>query len=44
MVYALQGGFDYSVNNLFYENLQWKITKICASEILLICRDFNGHI
>ena len=31
------------VTVLFYENLQWTLTKISASEILLVCGDFNGH-
>ena len=29
---------------MLYENLLWKLTKISASEILLVCKDFNGHI
>ena len=29
---------------MFYKNLQWTITKTSASEILIICGDFNGQI
>ena len=39
-VYAPQAGLDDSVKYLFYENLQWTLTKISAS----VCVDFNGHI
>ena len=39
-VYAPQAGLDDSVKYLFYENLQWTLTKISAS----VCGDFNGHI
>ena len=39
-----KAGLDDSVKDLFYENLQWTLTKISASEILFVCRDFNGHI
>ena len=35
-VYAPQVGLDGSVKDLFYGNLQWTLTKISASEILLI--------
>ena len=42
--YAPHAGFDDSVKDLFYENLQWTLTKISASEILFLCGDFNGHI
>ena len=28
---------------MFYENLQWTLTKISASGILCACGDFNGH-
>ena len=41
LVYA---GLDDSVKDLFYENLQWTLTKISASEILLVFGNFNGHI
>ena len=43
-VYAPQAGLDDSMKDLFYENLQWTLTKINASEILIVCGDFNGHI
>ena len=43
-VYAPQAGLDDSVKDLFYENLQWTLPKISASEILFVCGDFNGHI
>ena len=43
-VYVTQAGLDDSVKDLFYENLQWKLTKISASKILFVCGDFNGHI
>ena len=43
-VYAPQAGFDDTVKDLFYENLQWTPTKISASEILFVCGDFNGYI
>ena len=43
-VYAPQAGLDDIVKDLFYENLQWTLTKISASEILFVCRDFIGHI
>ena len=42
-VYALQAGLDNSVENLFYKNVQWTLTKISASEILFVCGDFSGH-
>ena len=29
---------------LLYENLQWSLTKISASEILFVCGGFNSHI
>ena len=41
-VYAPQAGLDGSVKDLFYENLQWTLTKISASVILFVCGDFNG--
>ena len=44
LVYAPQAGTDDSVKNLFYEKLQWTLTKISASEIFFVCGDFNGHI
>ena len=44
LVYALQAGLVDSVKDLIYENLQWRLTKISASEILFVCRDFKGHI
>ena len=44
LVYAPQAGLNGSVNDLFYENLQWTLTKISASEILFVFVDFNGHI
>ena len=44
LVYVPQAGLDDSVKDMFYENLQWTLTKISASEILLVCGDFNGHI
>ena len=31
---ALQAGLDDSVKDMFYEDLQWTLTKISASEIL----------
>ena len=43
-VHAPQACLDDSVKDLFYENLQWTLTKISASEILFVCGDFNGHI
>ena len=43
-VYVTQAGLDDSVKDLFYENIQWKLTKISASKILFVCGDFNGHI
>ena len=43
LVYAPQAGLD-SVKDLLYGNLQWILTKIHVSEIVFICRDFNGHI
>ena len=44
-VYAPQVGLDHSViKDLFYENLQWTLTKISGSEILFVCGDFNSHI
>ena len=42
--YVPQTCLDNSVKDLFYENLQLTLTKISASEILFVCRDFNGHI
>ena len=39
-VYALQTGLDDSVKDLFYENLQWTLTKIGASETLFVCDKF----
>ena len=42
-VYAPQAGPDDSVKDLFYEDLQWTLTRISASEILFVCEDFNGH-
>ena len=44
LVYAPQAGLYDSVKDLFYENLQWTLTKISASEILFVCGDFSGHI
>ena len=44
LVYTLQAGLDDGVTYLFYENLKWTLTKISASGILFVCRDFNGHI
>ena len=44
LVYASQVGLDDSVKVLFYENLQWTLTKVSVSEILFVCGDFNGHI
>ena len=44
LVYAPQAGLDDSVKDLLYENLQWILTKIHVSEIVFVCRDFNGHI
>ena len=29
---------------MFYENLQWTLTKISASEVLFACENFIGHI
>ena len=29
---------------MFFENLKWTLTKISASEILIVCGDFNSHI
>ena len=43
-VYATQVGLDDCIKDLFYENLQWTLTKISASGILCACGDFNGHI
>ena len=43
-VYAPQAGFNDSVKDLFYENIQWTPIKISASEILFVCGDFIGHI
>ena len=42
-VYAPQAGLD-DVKHLFYENLQWTLTKIDASEIVFVYRDFIYHI
>ena len=42
-VYAPQAGLDDKVKDLFYENLQWTLTKISASEISFVCGYFNGH-
>ena len=44
LVYSLQAGLGDSVKGLFYENLQWTLTKISASEIFFVCGDFNGHV
>ena len=44
LVYVSQAGLDDCVKDLFYENLQWTLTKISASEILFVFGDFNGHI
>ena len=33
-----------SVKDLFYENLEWTLTKSSASETLFVCADFSGHI
>ena len=41
-VYTPQAGLD-DVKHLFYENLQWTLTKINASQIVFVYRDFNGH-
>ena len=43
-IYAPQAVLDDSVKDLFYENLQWTLTKISASEILFFCGDLNGQI
>ena len=43
-VYTPQAGLDDSVKDMFYENLQWTLTKVSTSEILFVCEDFNGHI
>ena len=40
---CLQTCLDDSVKDLFYENVQWTLTKISASEILFVCEDFNSH-
>ena len=29
---------------MFYEKLKWTLTKISASEISIVCGDFNNHI
>ena len=42
-VYAPHAGLDDSVKDLYYEDLQWTLTRISASEILFVCEDFNGH-
>ena len=44
LAYAPQAGLDDTVKDLFYENLQWTLTKISDSEILFVCGVFNGHI
>ena len=36
LVYAPKDGLDDSVKDLFYENLQWTLTRISASEILFV--------
>ena len=36
--------FDWQKNEWIYENLQYMLTKISASEIVFVCGDFNGHI
>ena len=36
LVYAPKDGLDDSVKDLFYENLQWTLTRINASEILFV--------
>ena len=38
------GWFDDSVKDLSYENLQWTLTKISASENLFVNGNFNGYI
>ena len=38
-----QACLDDSVKDLFYENVQWTLTRISASEILFVCEDFNSH-
>ena len=43
-IYAPQAGPDDSLKDLFYENLQWPLTKISVSDILFVCGDFIGHI
>ena len=43
-VYAAQTDLDDSVKDLFYENIQLTLTKISASEIILVCGDFSLYI
>lgn len=42
--YAPQVGLDDTVKDAFYDQLQNTVAKVSASETLIICGDFNGHI
>ena len=42
-IYATQADLNVSVKDLFYEIMQWTLTKISASQILFVCVYFKGH-
>ena len=42
--YAPQVGLDDAAKDAFYDDLQSTVAKVSASEVLVPCGDFNGHI
>ena len=44
IVYAPQMGLDELLKVVFYDELQFTVTKLSGSEYLYLCGDFNGHI
>ena len=43
-MYAPQSGLNDEVKDLFFDQLRAVIARIPASEVLILCGDWNGHV